>query len=167
MRTKLMMLIGAPVLGTLSLPASASPGKEADIKAIREIEEGFLVAKTGKEVAAEFSQDAVMFDPMPPTFDGHAAIESHMTELFSQIKNPRWEMLSLRIETDKDLAFAFSTQRVTMGGGGTIPNELIIRVTDCYRKIDGKWKVVHNHTSLPVDMGAGKVLFNADLKAKE
>lgn len=167
MQTKFMMLIGAAVLGTLSLPASASPGKEADIKAIREIEEGFLAAKTGEEVAAEFSQDAVMFDPMPPTFDGHAAIEKHMVELFSQVKNPHWEMLSLRIEVDNDLAFAFSTQRVTLDGEGKMPNEFVMRVTDCYRKIDGKWKVVHNHTSLPVDLVTGKVLFDADLKAKE
>ena len=166
MRTKLMMLIGAAVFG-LSLPASASPGKEADIKAIREIEEAFLVAQDGKQIAAEFSQDAVMFDPMPPTFDGHAAIEKHMTDLFSQLKNPRAEMLSLRIEVDHDLAFAFSTQRMTIEDAGKMPVQFVMRVTDCYRKMDGKWKVVHNHTSLPVDMETGKVLFNADLKAKE
>jgi len=167
MRMKLMMLIGAAAFGALSLPAFAATGKEADIKAIKAIEEGFLTVKTGRDVAAEFSQDAVMFDPMPPTFDGHAAIEKHMTELLSRIKNPRWEMLSLRIEADKNLAFAFSTQRVTSDGQGVVPNQFVIRVTDCYRKIDGKWKVVHNHTSLPVDLATGKVLFDAALDAKE
>ena len=160
------MLTGAAIFGALSLPVSASSGNEADVRAIRAIEEAFLVAQNGQQVAAEFSQDAVMFDPMPPTFDGRAAIEEHMVDAFSHLKNPRAELLSMHIEVDHDLAFAFSTQRMTIEESGNIPREFVMRVTDCYRKIDGKWKVVHNHTSLPVNLETGRVLYMADLKAK-
>ena len=107
-----------------------------------------------------------MFDIMPPTFNKPAAIEKHMTELLSQLKNPRAKLLSLRIEVDHNLAFAFSTQSVTIDNAGKVPVEFVIRATDCYRKIGGKWKVVHNHTSIPVDMETGKVLYNADLTSK-
>ena len=31
----------------------------------------------------------------------------------------------------------------------------VIRSTDVWRKIDGKWKVVHEHNSFPVDMATG------------
>lgn len=32
-------------------------------------------------------------------------------------------------------------------------------MTVCYRKIDGDWKVVHEHFSTPFDTQSGKALF--------
>ena len=37
-----------------------------------------------------------------------------------------------------------------------------MRVTDCYRKIDGKWLITHEHVSVPVDLATAK----ADLASK-
>ena len=37
-----------------------------------------------------------------------------------------------------------------------------VRSTVCYRKIDGRWVVTHEHTSVPFDAESGKVSF--DLK---
>jgi len=37
--------------------------------------------------------------------------------------------------------------------------ETWMRVTVCYRKIDGKWKSVHEHVSVPFDPRSGKVSF--------
>jgi hypothetical protein len=31
-----------------------------------------------------------------------------------------------------------------------------VRVTDCYRKINGKWLITLEHISVPVDMNTGK-----------
>jgi ketosteroid isomerase-like protein len=35
-----------------------------------------------------------------------------------------------------------------------------MRATVCLRKIDGKWKVVHEHYSAPFDMESGKAMFD-------
>jgi ketosteroid isomerase-like protein len=39
---------------------------------------------------------------------------------------------------------------------------MTFRVTDCLRKIGGKWKIAHQHISFPVDMASGK----ADMQSK-
>jgi ketosteroid isomerase-like protein len=33
---------------------------------------------------------------------------------------------------------------------------LTARVTDCYRKINGKWLITQEHVSVPVDLNTGK-----------
>ena len=34
--------------------------------------------------------------------------------------------------------------------------DLNVRVTDVYRKIHGRWLIVQEHVSVPVDIGTGK-----------
>ena len=36
------------------------------------------------------------------------------------------------------------------------PIELVVRVTDGYRKVDGNWLIAHEHVSVPVDVTTGK-----------
>jgi ketosteroid isomerase-like protein len=37
-----------------------------------------------------------------------------------------------------------------------------LRTTDCYRKVKGKWLIVHEHYSVPVDLSTAK----ADLASR-
>ncbi len=34
--------------------------------------------------------------------------------------------------------------------------EFVVRVSDVYRKIDGKWLIVQEHVSVPIDFTTGK-----------
>jgi len=34
--------------------------------------------------------------------------------------------------------------------------ELNIRVTEIYQRINGKWQIIHEHASVPVDIKTGK-----------
>ena len=36
------------------------------------------------------------------------------------------------------------------------PIDLVVRVTDGYRKVDGNWLIAHEHLSVPVDYATGK-----------
>jgi ketosteroid isomerase-like protein len=42
------------------------------------------------------------------------------------------------------------------------PIDMTLRLTDVLRKIKGKWLIVHEHVSVPVDVATGK----ADLTSK-
>jgi ketosteroid isomerase-like protein len=35
-------------------------------------------------------------------------------------------------------------------------SHVVVRSTDVWRKIDGKWLIVEEHNSVPVDMATGK-----------
>jgi ketosteroid isomerase-like protein len=64
--------------------------------------------------------------------------------------------------TDGDLAFSHSNQRAVVTDKDGKKADITFRLTDVYRKINGKWLVVHEHVSVPVDVGTGK----ADLSPK-
>jgi ketosteroid isomerase-like protein len=34
--------------------------------------------------------------------------------------------------------------------------DMVARVTDVYRKTDGKWLIVQEHVSVPIDFSSGK-----------
>ena len=55
----------------------------------------------------------------------------------------------------KSLSF-FSSPALTGSDTKGQPIDLTVRVTDVYRKIKGKWLVVHEHVSVPVDLNTGK-----------
>ena len=42
------------------------------------------------------------------------------------------------------------------------PIDMTLRLTDVLREINGKWLIVHEHVSVPVDVATGK----ADLTSK-
>ena len=51
---------------------------------------------------------------------------------------------------------------LTRHARATAPIDMTLRVTDVLRKIKGKWLIVHEHDSVPVDVATGK----ADLTSK-
>ena len=68
------------------------------------------------------------------------------------------EHRDLEIAVDGDLAFAHCLHHVKPIGED-LPAGHWFRVTVCYRRIDGRWRVVHEHVSVPFDPTTGKVVF--------
>lgn len=63
---------------------------------------------------------------------------------------PGLEIRDLTITTgDKYLAFSHSIQRVTGRGKDGSRIDQTARVTDVYKKIGGRWLIVHEHVSVP------------------
>ena len=66
------------------------------------------------------------------------------------------EISDLSIATDGNLGYSHSIQHVSGTDMKGQPLNLTVRVTDAYRKINGKWLIIHEHVSVPVDMETGK-----------
>jgi ketosteroid isomerase-like protein len=84
-------------------------------------------------------------------------------ELFESYQGPiDYEIRDLRITAGDVVAFSHSLNRI----GGTIKNgqksDRWLRWTACYRKTNGKWLIVHEQVSVPVDVPNGKAVL--DLK---
>jgi ketosteroid isomerase-like protein len=58
----------------------------------------------------------------------------------------------LSINTDGTVAYSHSIQRVTGTDILDRPVDVTQRVTDVYRKIQGRWYIVMEHESVPVDL---------------
>ena len=68
----------------------------------------------------------------------------------------KFDISDLSVTTDGKLAYSHSIQHVKWTGTDGSPMEMTVRVTDVYRKIDGKWLIVQEHVSVPMDYATGK-----------
>jgi uncharacterized protein (TIGR02246 family) len=141
--------------------------KATDEAQIRQLVDNWVKTVSAKDInklMSYYAEDILLFDIMPPLeHRGASAYRKNWEECFPYFQGPiGYEIRDLNITTDSEVAFSHSLNRIsgTTTDGEEIDNWL--RVTVCYRKIDGKWMVTHEHVSVPIDMQTNKALF--DLK---
>jgi len=138
----------------------------ADSKAqITDLEHKCASATTVDELMGcyESSDDLVVYDVgTPREFDGVKAVRGDFQNFFDNIKNPKVEFVALHVVTDGKMGLANSIQHFTGTDKSGKAVDMTFRVTDVWRKIAGKWKIIHTHVSFPVDMASGK----ADMESK-
>ena len=54
------------------------------------------------------------------------------------------------------VAYGHSIQSGQLTAKDGTKTQLVVRVTDVYRKLGGAWKIVQEHVSIPVDLGTLK-----------
>ena len=74
-----------------------------------------------------------------------------------------YEMRDLNITTGDDVAFCHSLNRISGTRTNGERTDVWVRATICYRRIDGKWMVMHEHVSVPFYMD-GSFKAAVDLK---
>ena len=78
-------------------------------------------------------------------------------DLLGMMPGPiKFDLSDLSITTDGKIGYGHSIQHVSWTGADGTPIEMTVRVTDVYRKIDGKWLIVQEHVSVPIDFSSGK-----------
>jgi ketosteroid isomerase-like protein len=91
---------------------------------------------------------------------GWDAYKKDYEDFLAQYQGPLdLEVRDLHVTAGDNVAFIFALERIS----GTLKNgeksEVWVRVTECYRKINGHWLAV-DHISVPVDMETGKAALN-------
>lgn len=156
--------VGRQDLGSQNLMSIDQNKNEA---AIRELIDGFVNAIRAKDingVMAVFAPEVVSFDLGPPLrHGGGQAFTERWQELFVAYPSAiHYEVSDLSVTAGDDVAFSHSLNRIsgTLKDGRT--SERWLRWTACYRKVNGRWLIVHEQVSVPVDVRSGKGLL--DLK---
>lgn len=141
-------------------PAHAASSDEA---AIRTLESQFSAAFNAKNVDAIMkvyvpNESLVVFDVTPPRqYVGAKAYRKDWEDLFATFQGqPKFEITDLFVAAAGTLGYSHSIQHVSGTDTKGQPIDLIVRVTDAYRKINGHWLIVHEHVSVPVDFATGK-----------
>jgi uncharacterized protein (TIGR02246 family) len=134
--------------------------------AIRTVIDGLVTAIRTKNIDAvmsSYAPDLVAFDIVPPLqFVGAGAFKKPWQDVFARFETVDYEVRDLSITAGDDVAFSHSLNRIhgTMTSGQN--TDLWLRSTACFRKIDGRWLIVHLQASVPVDLASGKAV--VDLK---
>jgi ketosteroid isomerase-like protein len=146
---------------------AATYAQTSDEAQIRALERRFAQSFREKDVDGimanyEHSPNLVVFDVVPRSeYRGWDAYRKDWQEFLASIGPiTSFEIEGLAVTADESLGYSYSFQHYvakTKAGGS---RDLTVRVTDVYRKSGGKWLIVQEHASLPVDLRTGQ----ADLR---
>ena len=149
----------ACVMATIVTRAAlAETGDEAQIRAL---EDQFIAAfkvKDTNAIMAVYSGDVFVFDVVPPRqYVGAEAYRQDWNAFFKVFDGPiDFTISDLALIVDGNLAVSHSIQRLAGKTTKGDQLDLTVRVTDAYKKTNGKWLIVHEHVSVPVDLETGK-----------
>jgi uncharacterized protein (TIGR02246 family) len=148
-----------PTATTAPASKSAGPSDKAQIEAL---ERGFNAAFNAKKpdkVMSYYARDGLfVFDVTPPREHiGWASYRKDWQDLFTAFPGPVTNKISeLSITVVGPVAYGHSIQDTSLTDKNGAKNEVVVRVTDVYRKQGGAWKIVQEHVSVPVDLATGK-----------
>src|SRR5882724_7324967 len=98
-------------------------------------------------ILAHHDRDIVMFD-VPPPFQSRGLDEYEKTwDLFFSCRQPgqAFDIEELAVTAGDEVAFAVATMRCV----SDTDSGLLFRLTIGLRKVDGDWRVTHEHHSVP------------------
>jgi ketosteroid isomerase-like protein len=89
--------------------------------------------------------------------------ETSSEDLFAQFPGPvEADLSELKVVADGTFGYAHLIDHSALTDKDGKKVESTVRTTDVFRKMGGKWLIVHEHNSVPVDLATGK----ADMTAK-
>lgn len=171
---KPVILVGA-LLASLSvsgavLTAHAQATTAANDKAaIEALEQSYNDAFNAKNVNAIMAcyapgKGLFVFDAVPPReYPSWDAYKRDWEGLFAAYPGPASTVISEQsTSVVGSVAYGHNIQKTQFTSKDGSHTTAVVRVTDVYRKIKGKWLIVQEHVSFPVDIATGK----ADLLSK-
>jgi uncharacterized protein (TIGR02246 family) len=104
-------------------------------------------------IRANHDPDILMFDVPPPLLSrGLDAYMATWETFLSWSEKPvAFDFHDVKVTAGMDVAFATAIGRCAGFDPGGKREELEFRLTMCFRKIDGRWRVIHEHHSLPAE----------------
>jgi len=147
---------------TAPAAAKTSPAAElnSDHSRIKVIEEQLGRLVDPADVRKYYAEDAVLYDALTPGFfRGAAAIEKNFAAQLTGVKSVRTTFLQEDIDVEKDLALAYSLQAITVTMNDGTERQIVLRVSDVFRKNNDEWRIVHQHISYPIDAATGQAKF--------
>ena len=121
-----------------------------------------LSAKAIDEVMSLYAPDIASFDIVPPLrYAGTENKRRAWEKAFATYAGPIvYEMRDVNVTVDADLAFVQSLNHISGTLASGVQNDMWLRWTACFRRIDGVWLVVHDHASVPADLEHGRAILD-------
>lgn len=161
---KLVLCVMMGLVAAVSLGGGTrAQAQTKDEQAIRALENQFMAAFNAKDVDAIMKvyapgDELFVFDLVPPrAYLGWDAYKKDWQTFMAGTPGPiKADLSDLSIMSDGKIAYGHSIQHGTWTNPDGSPGEMTVRVTDVYRKIGGKWLIVQEHVSVPIDVATGK-----------
>jgi uncharacterized protein (TIGR02246 family) len=160
---RIFMAFGAALVFSASALAADHAPANADKAAIQALEDTYNEGFSAKDVDKVMSvylpgNELFVFDVVPPReYKGSDAYRKDFEGLFAAFPGPIKNTISEQtIHVVGSLAYGHNVQSGEFVGKDGSKVKVVVRTTDIYRKINGKWLIVEEHNSLPVDLATMK-----------
>lgn len=144
----------------------ASGNADAEIRGLLERWKEAFREKNSDAVMAVYARgnQVVAFDVVPPlVLTGSGTYQKSYEEFFGMFDGPiRVELKDLRIVASGEVAFLHCLDHFegTLRSGDAF--SMWLRVTSGLQKIDGEWRIVHDHVSVPTNFETGMAVVDAE-----
>lgn len=131
----------------------------SDESLIRQRLENWATALRAKDLdglMSHYANDVLVFDVPPPLqYEGAAVYRKNWADWFASFRAPviGYEILDLNVTTGGgDVAFCRSLNHITGPRTSGENTDVWVRATVGLRRIGGRWVIVHEHISVPINM---------------
>src|SRR5262249_44434593 len=163
MKTSTLFLSACGMVIGVLLQTTAACAQASDEAQIRALEDNFAAGVRAKDLDAIMKvyvpdQTLFVFDVVPPRqYVGAAAYRKDWEEFLNDIDGPvNFEITDLAVVAEGNLAYSHSIQHVSGKNKKGDVLDMMVRVTDAYRKIDGHWLLTMNPVPVPFNLDTGE-----------
>jgi ketosteroid isomerase-like protein len=136
----------------------AMASTESDVRTLLESRSEAMGARDIERLMALYSPDVVYFDLVPPLrYAGAAALRDRFLDWFGRWESAIGQDISdVNVLGSGDVAVAHMLiwASGTLNGGREVG--YWVRTTNGCQRSNGRWLIMHEHVSLPVDMASGR-----------
>jgi ketosteroid isomerase-like protein len=157
------VVFSAIVIVCASAPAHAD---SSDARAIRTLMESYRHSFEGRNlngIMAVYASGSglFVFDAVPPRdYPSADAYRKDWQGILSAFPGPvHDEVQQFAVTVVGDVAYGHHVQNVRLTRKNASVWHVVLRLTDVYRRINGRWLIVQEHVSWPVDPMTGKADF--------
>ena len=145
------------------MPAQREVDEAAMSRQVEKIAEG-IRTRDLEGLKQLYAADVVSFDVEPPL--QHVGVEAKLknwANVLAVFRDADYEVRGLSVAVGDDVAFGHCFGRLhgTLMNG-TATKGIWVRVTFCFRKLDGAWQIVHDQASVPFDVASGKAVVDLE-----
>jgi uncharacterized protein (TIGR02246 family) len=155
----LALTLSGAVCSLLS-PAIARADAAAEIRAAQQSIAAGAEARDLDAIMSNYlhSDKLYVFDVYPPrAYIGWNAFRKDWKNFLDAYKGSiTYKIVDMDVDTDGKYGCVHVIEHAAGNDKNGTRMELNIRVTEIYQKIDGKWQIIHEHASVPVDIKTGK-----------
>jgi ketosteroid isomerase-like protein len=139
------------------MPTPTTTSTQSEVRALLDRRSDAVWTKDIDRLMSFYAPDIVYFDIVPGLqYTGSAALRPRFLEWFDGFQGPIGQEISdLHISASGDVAVAYMLIRAsgTLKDGREVG--YWVRVTSAGQRSDGRWLIMHEHVSLPVDFRSG------------
>ena len=170
MKSRISALRFGILVATLLGVARSTPARAAAADEIRAAQQRIATGAEARNLDLIMSNylhsdKLFVFDVYPPrAYLGWNSFRKDWSDFLNDLKGPiTYQMVDMGIDTDGKLGYVHVIEHIAGTNAAGKPVEINMRITELYRKINGKWLIEHEHASVPVDIKSGQ----ADILSKQ